>query len=350
MKINFQGGFAVSKNDSCKAKKEINPRLNAVGGQAVIEGVMMKHKDSYAITVRKEDGSLVTDSYKFSSVRKKNKLFNIPLVRGFVNFIDMMILSYGTLNKATEMLGIMDEEETKFEKWLKKRFGASIVNFIMIISVVFALVLAGGLFILLPTATGGFINGFIELGWARSLVEGLVRVVILVAYLFLVSLIPDMKRVFQYHGAEHKSVFCYESGKDLTVENVRTFKRFHPRCGTSFLFVLIIVSVVVSMFIPFQETWLRTLSKLLVSPIIIGLGYEFLMYAGKHDNALVRFLTAPGLWMQRITTKEPDDSMLEVAIISLKKAMPDEFPEEIEKSHSENGNTVTNEQNLAENA
>lgn len=334
--------FAMSRK-----KKELNPRLNAVGGQAVIEGVMMKHKDNYAITVRKEDGTLETDSYKFSSIRKKSKVFNIPLVRGFMNFIDMMILSYGTLNKATEMLGIMDEEESKFEKWLKKRFGASIVGFIMVISVIFALALAGGLFILLPTATGSFINSFVPLGWARSLVEGIVRVVILVAYLFLVSLIPDMKRVFQYHGAEHKSVFCYESGKELTVENVREFKRYHPRCGTSFLFVLIIVSVAVSMFIPFEETWLRTISKIFVSPIIIGLGYEFLMYAGKHDNALVRFLTAPGLWMQRITTKEPDDSMLEVAITSLKKAMPEEFPEEA--NNPEQIDMIT-EQNLPENA
>ena len=318
----------------CK-DKERNPRLNAVGGQAVIEGVMMKHKDSYAITVRKEDGSLVTESHKFKSLRKKNKFLNLPLVRGIMNFVEMMILSYGTLNKATDMLGLLEEEETKFEKWLKKRFGASIVNFIMIIAVIFAVALAVGLFILLPTATGSFIDGLIGLGWARSLIEGVIRVVILVLYLALVSLVPDMKRVFQYHGAEHKSVFCYEAGKELTVENVRQFKRYHPRCGTSFLFVLIIVSVAVSMFIPFTDTWLRTLSKLLISPIIIGLGYEFLMYAGKHDNALVRFLTAPGLWMQRITTKEPDDSMLEVAITALKAAMPEEFPAEVKIENEE---------------
>ncbi|HBL83876.1 MAG: hypothetical protein A2Y17_00175 [Clostridiales bacterium GWF2_38_85] len=332
------------------AKKIINPRLNAVGGQAVIEGVMMKHKDNYAITVRKPDDSIDVKTYKFSSIRKKSKILRLPIIRGFMNFIDMMILSYGTLNKATEMLGIVEEEEGKFEKWLKKNFGASILGFVMVIATILSLVLAAGMFILLPTAAGGLINSQIELGWSRAFVEGIVRVIILVLYLYFVSLIPDMKRVFQYHGAEHKSVFCYEAGVDMTVENSKTYKRFHPRCGTSFLFVLIIVSVVVSSFIPFTDVWLRTATKILVSPLIIGLGYEFLMYAGKHDNKLVKILTAPGLWMQRITTKEPDDKMLEVAIISLKSAMPDEFtnftPPVSEVREAENLENTNNEETV----
>lgn len=329
------------------SEKFINSRLNTVGGQAVIEGVMMKHKNNYAITVRKPDGTLDVKSYKFQSLKKNSRVLKLPLIRGFINFIDMMILSYGTLTKATDMLGIAEiEEKSRFEKWMNKHFSSSFLNFVMGLATVFSLFLAIVMFIILPTAAGGLINSWIELGWTRALVEGLVRIVILVLYLYLVSLIPDMKRVFQYHGAEHKSVFCYESGKELTPENAKTFKRFHPRCGTSFLFVLIIISIIVSSFIPFTGIWLRTITKIIVAPIVISLGYEFLMYSGNHDNKLVKILVAPGLWMQRITTQEPDDTMLEVALVSLQAAMPDIFPDFIPPTNANKDENINTQNNM----
>ncbi len=315
-------------------KKSINNRLNTVGGQAVMEGVMMKHKDSYAIAVRKPDGTVDVKSYKFESLKKSSRILKLPLIRGFINFIDMMILSYSTLIKSADILGIAEtDEESKFEKWINKTFGASFLIFVTGLAAVFSVFFAIGIFIILPTAAGSLINSWIELGWTRSLIEGLARIIILTSYLYLVSLIPDMKRVFQYHGAEHKSVFCYESGKELTPENAKTFKRFHPRCGTSFLFVLIIISIIISSFIPFTDIWLRTMTKIIIAPLIIGIGYEFLMCSGNHGNKLVKILIAPGLWMQRITTQEPDDTMLEVALTSLQAAMPDIFPDFIPPSH-----------------
>jgi uncharacterized protein YqhQ len=328
-------------------EKIVNNRLNTVGGQAVIEGVMMKHKNNYAITVRKPDGTIDVKSYKFQSLKKNSKVLKLPLIRGFINFIDMMILSYGTLTKATDMLGIAEiEEKSRFEKWMNKHFGSSFLNFVMGLATVFSLLLAIVMFIILPTAAGSLINSWFELGWARAFVEGLVRIIILILYLYLVSLIPDMKRVFEYHGAEHKSVFCYESGKELTPENAKLFKRFHPRCGTSFLFVLIIISIIISTFIPFTDIWVRTIAKIIVAPVVISLGYELLMYSGNHENKLVKILVAPGLWMQRITTQEPDDTMLEVALVSLQTAMPDIFPDFIPPTNANKDENINTQNNM----
>ena len=218
---------------------------------------------------------------------------------------------------------------------------------IMPISIIFALALSVGLFFLLPTyATKGveyLIGGELD-GWLKSIIEGVLKIVIFICYLLLVSLMPDIKRTFMYHGSEHKSIFCYEHGLPLTVENVRIQRRFHPRCGTSFMFVMILIGVLIGILIPwdwanveskFLSSLIRVGIKLLLLPLTCGIGYEFLMYAGKHDNTLVKVLSAPGLWMQRITTKEPDDSMIEVAIAALKGAMPDEFPPEEEPAKAE---------------
>ena len=310
-------------------KEEKNPRLGQVGGQAILEGVMMKSGEDVAISVRAMDGTVRSTKTKHVSLRKKHKIFALPLIRGVVSFIESMILSVSTMNTGVDMLGI-EEEETKFEKWLKEKFGTGLLTVLMPISIILGVLLSFALFFYLPSLISGWIakpfGG--NIGIWRSVVEGVIKIVIFVGYILLVSLMPDIRRTFEYHGAEHKSIFCYESGEELTVENVRKHKRFHPRCGTSFMFVMILIGIIIGFFIPFQNPFLRTVCKLLLLPLTMGIGFEFLMYAGKHDNFLVRMLSAPGLWMQRITTKEPDDSQLEVAIKSLKLAMPEVFPNE----------------------
>ena len=244
----------------------------------------------------------------------------------------MMILSYKTLSISAEAYGIdEEEEESKFEKWLRTKFGKSIMDIVMVISTVLGLVLGVGIFFFLPIfmtkgvdhLTGG------NLGWFKNLVEGVIKVLIFVAYLWGVSFMSEIKRTFEYHGAEHKSIFCYEAGEELTPENAKKFKRFHPRCGTSFMFVMIAISILIYSlpFVTWDSVIIRFATKLAMLPIVVGVGYEFLMYAGKHDNRLVRALSAPGLWMQRITTREPDLEQLAVAIEALKSSMPEEFPE-----------------------
>lgn len=310
----------MAKNET----QPVNCRLNTVGGQAVIEGVMMKSKDRYSVAMRLGDGSIRVKNNTFVSIRKKIKLLNIPLVRGVVNFIEMMKLSYSTLSISAEALGI-EEEQSKFEIWLNKTFGKSIMDVIMVISTVLGIGLGFGLFFFLPilitksidSAAGG------ELGWIKNLIEGVIKIAIFIAYLWAVSFMKDIRRTFEYHGAEHKSVFCYESGEELTPENVKKFKRFHPRCGTSFMFVMLLLSILIFSlpFVTWDNMLLRLATKLIMLPVIVGIGYEFIMFAGKHDNIIVRALSAPGLWMQRITTREPDESQIEIAITALKFAV-----------------------------
>ena len=309
--------------------KEVSCRLGRVGGQAVLEGVMMKSGDDTFLAVRREDGNIVTQSKKFTSVRKKYKICNLPLVRGVVNFVEMMMLSMGTLTASAEMLGIDEAEpETKFEKWLTEKLGDKLMSVIMGIASVLAVILSVGLFVFVPTKISEGLAYITKINSVvfRSVIEGILKMGIFVAYIALVSLMPDIKRTFQYHGAEHKSIACYEKGLDLTPENAAACTRFHPRCGTSFIIVMLILSIVISMFIPGKGSIIRSLLKIALLPFSVGLGFEFILFAGKHDNAFVRALSAPGLWMQRLTTKEPDLSQLEVAITALKGALPAEFP------------------------
>lgn len=313
-----------------KTNDALSCRLGKVGGQAVLEGVMMKSGEDTCLAVRGEDGSITTRKTKFVSLRKKHKICNIPLIRGVINFVEMMRLSMSTLTASAEMLGIDDAEpETKFEKWLTEKLGDKLMTVIMAIASVLAVVLSIGLFVFLPTKASeglSFLTG-IENVVFRSVIEGVLKIAIFVAYITLVGLMPEIKRTFQYHGAEHKSVACYEKGLELTPENAAKCTRFHPRCGTSFIIVMLVISIVISMFIPGRGSILRSLFKILLLPLSVGIGFEFIMFAGKHDNFIVRALSAPGLWMQRITTKEPDESQLEIAITALKGAIPAEFPE-----------------------
>lgn len=320
----------VSVNIMKKTKNdELSCRLGRVGGQAVLEGVMMKSGDETCLAVRSEDGKIITQNKKFVSVRKKYKICNLPLIRGVVNFVEMMILSMSTLTASAEMLGIDEAEaETKFEKWLTEKLGDKLMSVIMGIAMVLAVILSVGLFVFVPTKISEGLSYItkIESVVFRSIIEGILKMGIFVAYIALTALMPEIKRTFQYHGAEHKSVACYEKGLDLTPENAATCTRFHPRCGTSFIIVMLILSIVISMFIPGKGSLLRSLFKIILLPLSVGIGFEFILFAGKHDNAFVRALSAPGLWMQRITTKEPDASQLEVAITALKGALPAEFP------------------------
>ena len=305
-------------------KSSVNPRMNRVGGQAVLEGVMMKSGENVALSVRKEDGSIETETKKFVSARKKHKTFNIPVVRGVINMVETFRLSYSILGRSAEMLGLDDfEEETKFDKWMREKLGDKMMSVIMSVAMVLGVALA-----LLPTFAVKKLGEVVELGWFRNLIQGLIKIAIFVGYILLVSLMPDIKRTFEYHGAEHKSIACYEAGEALTPENAAKHTRLHPRCGTSFIFVVMIISILVFSILPWSNVLLRFALQLVFLPVVIGLSFEFIMYAGKHDNILTKLLSAPGLAMQKITTREPSLEQLEVALTSLKAAMPDEFPPE----------------------
>ena len=329
------------KKDKCKSsctQGSCPDRLGKVGGQAVLEGVMMKAGDRTVTTCRKPDGTLAVVDNSFKSIRSKNKFFNLPLIRGVVSFIESMVLSVKTLGASADAMGLEEEEPSKFEKWLAKKFGANIIDFVMILSVILGLALSVLLFVFLPiwvTAGINLLLDFLSVGamppWLTATVEGLVKVVIFIAYLSLVALMPDIKRTFMYHGAEHKSIACFEAGVELTPENAAKYSRFHPRCGTSFMFFMILLGIfaglIIKNVIPDLPTWAYTLIRLAILPILMGLGFEIIRFAGKHPNFITRAISAPGLWVQRITTKEPTEDMLEVAIISLKCALRDDFPE-----------------------
>ncbi len=305
----------------------------SVGGQALIEGIMMRGPKGAAMSVRMPDGTIETEYKEVKPWREKNKFFGIPLIRGIVGFIESLVTGYGYLMESAEKatLGIDEPEEhmSKLDKWINDRFGEKMMNIVGVISAVLGFGLAFFLFMWLPSFLVDKVT-FGRLLKFHPLFEGIVRIIIFVVYLALVSKMNDIKRVFMYHGAEHKSIFCYENGLELTVENVRKQKRFHPRCGTSFMFVMILLSILLSSALVIIFPALQNVSRILwvliklcILPLVMGLGYEFIKYAGRHDNILVKILSAPGLWLQRITTKEPTDDIIEVGIESLKAVLTD---------------------------
>ena len=316
-------------------------RLGKVGGQAVMEGVMMKAGSRMVTTCRKEDGSLIVTDDKFVSAREKNKILDLPIVRGVVSFAESMVMSFKTLGASADALGLEEEEPSKFEKWLAEKCGASITDVVMVLSLILGLGLSLVLFMFLPFWITAGVSWALE-NWFQvvmdsevvkpifeGVLEGVVKMMIFVGYLVGVSFIPDIRRTFMYHGAEHKSIACFEAGEELTPENARKHTRFHPRCGTSFMFFMILLGIfagfILKIFIESRVIYM--LVRLLILPLLMGLGYEFIRFAGKHPNWFTRMLSAPGLWMQKITTKEPTDDMLECAIISLKCALRDDYPE-----------------------
>ena len=309
-----------------------NPRLGRVGGSAVLEGVMMRAGELSAVTCRREDGTLAVAEKRTRSVRERSKILKLPILRGIVGFIESLMLSYSCLAASAEIMGAA-EEESAFEKKFKKKLGVRVFDVLMVVAGILGVVLAIGLFLALPRMIAGWLESLagISFGHWKSAIEGGLKVIVFILYLFLVSLMKDIRRTFEYHGAEHKSIACYEAGDELTPEAARKYTRFHPRCGTSFMFVMILLGVllgfVINAVFPNLPTILYTLIRILLLPLLVGIGFEFIRFAGKHDNILVRILSAPGLWMQRITTREPDDAQLEVALLSLKYALEDEFPE-----------------------
>ncbi len=294
------------------------------GGQALIEGVMMKCGSSKAIAIRKGDETIEVKRQKLKGEKEKSKFKRLPFVRGMFMLVESMVeggkdLTYSA-NLYAESFG--EEEESKFDKWLKKVFGDRLDEVINAVSIVLSVIIAIGLFIVLPTffAKGNPADKTILVAFR----EGVIKLTIFIGYLFFMSQIKDIKRVFQYHGAEHKSIFAYEKGLDLTVENVKKMDRLHPRCGTNFMFVVIAISIAIFSFVGIRNVWLRSLVKIAVFPLMAGISYEIIRFAGKHQNVFTRAMVWPGLMMQKITTKEPDDSQLEVAIASLKAVLEDE--------------------------
>ncbi len=301
------------------------------GGQALIEGIMMRGPKKQAIVVRRPDGELEIQEKALKSPQERSPISTLPIVRGVVNFLDANINGVKALMWSAEFYPEDGEEEPdKFDLWLEKTFGSEkAASVITTLAVVLGLGMSIGLFFLLPTALGGLVSLIFPGNMLiRNVSESLLKIAIFVAYLALCSHMKDIHRVFEYHGAEHKTIFCYEAGLPLTVENVRRQPRHHPRCGTSFLFVVIFVSILVSTVVfaiwPVYNVLLRFLAHLVMLPAIVGVSYEFNRYVGRHDNPVTRVLVAPGLWLQNFTTFEPDDSMIEVGIRALELVLPEE--------------------------
>lgn len=316
----------------------------SIGGQAVMEGVMMRGPHKTAVAVRKPDGE-ITMKVDDNKIKKKSLFVRLPIIRGCVNFFSSLVIGVKALMFSAEFVDIEGEEETesKFEKWLDEKFGDKIKDIVIYFSIVLSVFLSIGLFIVLPTLISSGINSLCsgslfpvpealtkaaESKVFYNVIEGIVKMVIFITYMALVSKMKEIKRVFEYHGAEHKTIACYEAGEELTVENVKKHSRFHPRCGTNFLLFVIVISIIVFAFLPKFEgnvlgIILRVLTRLVLMPVVAGLSYEVIKLAGRSQNKCVCAFTKPGLWLQKFTTREPDGSQIEVAIESMKAVIPE---------------------------
>ena len=289
-----------------------------IGGQAVIEGVMMKNMDRYAVSVRKPNGKIETKVEECVSFAEKHPLFQLPVFRGMVNFLESMVIGMKTLNYSASFYEDEEEQtESKTEQLLEKILGEKAEKIIMGIVLVFSLAISIGLFMILPYIASEALGKLIRNEYVILFMEGIIRIAIFLGYIVLISRMEDIKRVFMYHGAEHKTINCLEAGVPLTPENVDNFSRLHKRCGTSFIFIVMIISMVFFFFIRVDTIWLRIVLRLLFLPLVAGVSYEFIRLAGSSDHPLVQIFSKPGLALQRLTTKEPDHSMIEVAIASV---------------------------------
>ncbi len=324
----------------------------SVGGQALIEGIMMQGPKGAALSVRLPDGTIETEELEVKHLRDKFKPAGLPLIRGVINMVESLLFGYKCMEKSAVKAGIDDgetnpEDMSKLDRWLTDHFGPKMMAVITGISMVLGVIIAFGLFTYLPSLVVDKADEFIfknALQNVHPIFEGIMRMIIFILYIWVVSKIPDIKRVFMYHGAEHKSIFCYEAGLELTVENVRKQKRLHPRCGTSFIFVVLIISIFLSSCLSVitrelgfdvesnRLVWMAV--KLLILPLTVGIGYEFIRYAGKHNNLFVKVLSMPGLLMQKLTTAEPTDDIIEVGIESIKAALYG-MPEKAEQIDSQ---------------
>ncbi|MCI9593517.1 MAG: DUF1385 domain-containing protein [Lachnospiraceae bacterium] len=293
-------------------------KYSGIGGQAVIEGIMMKNKDEYATAVRKPNGEIEVDKETYVSLTERVKLFSLPFVRGVFSFADSMILGMRTLTWSASFFEDDEESEPgKVEQWLNKVFGEKLEAVLMSVIMVFSVVMAIGIFMVLPLIIANFFRRLIASETIMAIVEGCIRIGIFITYIKIVSRMEDIRRTFMYHGAEHKCINCIEHGMELTVENVRKSSKQHKRCGTSFLLIVMVISILFFMVVRVDTLWLRIASRIILVPVIAGVSYEFLRLAGRSDSPLVNFLSRPGMWMQNLTTKEPDDKMIEVAIAAV---------------------------------
>ena len=312
--------------------------ITSIGGQAVIEGVMMRGPHKTAVAVRKPDKE-ITVKIDENGTKKHNAFLRLPIVRGCVNFFESLIIGMKALMFSADFIDIEDDteaEESKFDRWLEDKLGDKIKDIVIYVAVILSLILSVGLFILLPSALAGaveaipFLQPITSTQVFTSLFEGILRMLIFLGYMLLVSQMNDIKRVFEYHGAEHKTIACYEAGEELTVENVKKHQRFHPRCGTSFLLFVMIISIIIYAFLPRFDGYMKIVAillrmgtRILCLPLVAGLSYEVIKWAGRSTNKCVGILSKPGLWLQRLTTREPDDSQIEVAIRSMESVIPD---------------------------
>lgn len=297
-----------------------------IGGQALIEGIMMRGPKKQSIVVRSPDG-LVEKVEPIKLVKDRYPILGLPLIRGAVSFIDSMVHGVKALMYSAEFYPEDEsdaQEPGKFDKWIEEHFSVEAAQKIIIYVAVFiGIAFSVGLFMLLPTVLTSLFTGIITNRIVRNLIEGVIRIGIFTIYIVAVSQMKDMRRVYSYHGAEHKTIACYESGLPLTVENVRPCSRFHPRCGTSFMFVVLFISILVFAVVSWSNVWIRMVFRILLLPVVVGISYEINRYVGRHNNSLTKILTAPGLFYQRFTTNEPDDSMIEVAIAAINLVLPD---------------------------
>ena len=305
----------------------MSKKITTIGGQALMEGIMMVGPQRTVAAFCDEQGNISTEEITAPRLTKQYPLLGKPFIRGIFALVDSFRMGYKALSLSADKLteGEEEEELPGLDKWLNDHLGEKLTAALMGVASVLGIALAVVLFFLLPTVLFNLLEGVVPVdiaGW-RSIFEGVLRIGIFVAYVALISLVPDIKRTFQYHGAEHKTIFCYENDLPLTVENVRKQGRFHPRCGTSFLLLMLLLGIIVGFFIPFSNPFLRTFTKLLCIPVIMNVGYEVQKACARHDNWLSRLVTAPGLWMQRLTVKEPDDKMIAAAIVAMEAVIPE---------------------------
>lgn len=294
-------------------------KSSGIGGQAVMEGIMMRNGSEYSVAVRKENGEIEVKKETYKGVGSKCRLFRLPFIRGIFSFVDSLVLGMKSLNYSASLFMEDGEEEEpgRFEKWLQEKFGDKAEKIIMDLTMVISIILAMGIFMVFPTWVSTLMKPLLGNGIWMALFEGVLRIIIFIAYVGLISLMPDIKRTYMYHGAEHKCINCIEHGLPLTVENVMKSSKEHKRCGTSFLLIVMVISILFFLVIRPETLWLRLVSRILLIPVIAGVSFEFLRLAGNSDNPVVNLLSKPGLMLQGLTTKEPDEKMAEVAICAV---------------------------------
>ena len=319
-------------------KKKKTTHYSGIGGQAVLEGVMMKNKDDYAVAIRKPNGEIEVEVDVYRGIMHDSALKKIPFIRGIFNFLDSMILGMRTINYSASFYEDEEAEETKLDKVLNKVSGGRAEKILMGVTTVVSIALAIAVFMLLPYFLSTLLVQYIRNDSLLAIIEGIIRILIFVIYIVVISLMKDIHRLYQYHGAEHKCINCVENGRPLTIHNVMRSSRIHKRCGTSFMFLVVFVSIILFFFIRVQNPALRVVLRIALVPVIAGISYEIIRLAGRSDNIFVRIISAPGMWLQRLTTKEPDREMAEVAIRSVeavfdwKLYLKDEFGYEVDDS------------------